>query len=1696
MSGIKNRWRRMVALILCVVAGVSAMPTELLALEDTSKNIVAFETTSTVLTVDKRTLNEVLEQMPKSVDVITEDGSKQSLPATWQCQDDYENTEYDTYAFEFVVPEGYIIDPSVSMWDIPYVEVHIRASENPNAKVWFTAHPNGTTTIDEVLGTSREKIVAWLSSHEEDDYYLGTPYWNGNGWTEENCTKPNGEYGSSGQMNCTGFVAHVFLKSGASETKMHNMITWTQNNTEYNSAGGGYINASYWYWYVMNNSHIKSYEFDTIKEALNSGLMQKGDLVFFQPSDEAWNNGVDSYGNGTDCHIGFFWGETSSQDRFWHSAHGGSKGVPGAASIVNGNQITVLSPKCESRVYVFPLSEIPATLKLKKTSEDGNVSDISFTIKGEGVNKTVTTNKNGVVTGIELAAGTYTITEIVPNGYEPQESQKVTLKAGETTTVTFKNTLKTGELEITKSAFDGKKKGFTFRLTGTSITGETVDKTAETDKNGVAVFKDIPIGNNYTVQEVGTDNYYVTPVSQKVKIVWDKTTQTTFENAAKEGSLKVVKSAEDNAVQGVKFRLHGTSLSGVEVDMVVETNEKGIALFEHVLISNPDAPYILEEVDTNKKYVVPAEQHVSIQWNKVTESTVNNVLKKFTVTVTKKDAETGKAKGDGSLAGAVYGIYNGNTLVDTYTTDSNGQFTTNEYICGSEWTIKEITPSEGYLLNETVYEVGADAGNFSIESNAINLEVTEQVLKGQIQIVKHADDGSTQIETPEVGAEFQVYRKAYGTYDQAPESERDYLVTDEDGYAISKDLPYGMYTVHQTKGIEGAELIANFDVYIDEDGKVYRYLINDQIFNARIQVVKKDSETGNIIPLEGAGFQIYDENGNLVKMTTTYPNVETLDTFYTGKDGNLITPGTLSYGDYTLIEVQAPYGYVLDPTPVDFTVSKESSSETEGVTVITVTMENTVQKGIIKITKSGEVYADVANSGDDEILYTPVYEVRGLIGAVYEVRADEDIVTPDGTLRYAAGESVDTLTTNEEGIAQSKELYLGKYQIVEKEAPYGMILNEEVHIVELTYAGQEAEITETTASVMNERQKLKIILEKEMEGDDQFGIAENAKYQNVKFGVYAEHEIKAANGKTIPKDGLVDIFTVNADGYAESAADLPLGSYYVKEYSTDEAYVLDETKYPVAFEYAGQNVETVILKTKEEAIMNELKRGRIEGIKQNENGDGLASALIGLFMPEVTEYTEENAIMTAVTAEDGSIVFDQVPYGKYYVREIVPPEGYLLNTTPYEVIIPEKGHISCVVILNDYIRGNIMLTKVDADYPENHLNGAVFEVYNTNMEPIGTLQETTVGVYTMENVVYGTYYVKEVQAPDGFYLDEGVYEVSITEHGKTYIVENNAGGGFINEIIPGELKIIKHSEDGILEGFTFQILGPDGYSEMYVTNDMGEILIENLRPGEYIVSEVGDEKTERYILPEEVSCAVEKEEVTVVEFTNELIRGDIMLTKVDEEYPDHKLTGAVFEVTDEDGEILGEMEEVEKGIYVMEDLPFGYYEVQEVKAPEGYYLDSNVYGVFISEDEALYEIENEAGVGFVNQRHKGSLRIFKTSDDGKIEGFSFRITSEDGYDQVFITNKDGEIVVEGLRIGEYTVSEVCDSVSEEYDRPEKQTVKVTVDETVTVKMHNSVFVIPQTGDTSNLTLWAGLAGLTAVALGCVVFVMNKRKKKQ
>lgn len=869
----------------------------------------------------------------------------------------------------------------------------------------------------------------------------------------------------------------------------------------------------------------------------------------------------------------------------------------------------------------------------------------------------------------------------------PSFASAIALKAE-----TYEMKYSDGKYTLTLTDSNSILSDFSLKTTGgvsASVSGSKLTLTSSNPVNDAVTFnsaKSMPSVGNTTLVPYGDASLQdvITGVENDADPI-----RAYFKVKTSSGNLNLVKTSEDGNVANIEFTVKGDGYS-----QTVKTNSKG----EFELTDLVPGKYTVTE-HTPTEYAEQKSKTVNVESGKTATVSFSNVLKKWNLTVTKTDAETKSAQGDATLAGAVYGIYNNGKLVDKYTTDKNGGFTTSYYVCGDNWTLKEIEPSEGYLLDETEYHIGAEAKKYTLENNSVSIGVTEDILKGKIAIIKHTDDGSTKIETPEKGAEFQVYLKSSGSYAKAKESERDNLICDEYGFAETKDLPYGTYTVHQTKGWNGTEFIADFDVFISENNKTYKYLINNASLESYVKIVKVDSKTGKQISYAGAGFQIYDPNDKLVTMTYTYPNVTEIDTFYTNEDGYLITPESLPYGKgYSVVEVQAPYGYILDSTPVYFDITAENTSEENGVTIVKAEKKNTPQKGTITVEKTGEIFSNVTavgggytdENGNDVALttiYQPEYSVSGLSGAVFEIYADEDITTPDGTVRAKKDELVATLKTNTKGTAISKQLYLGKYRVVEKTAPNGFVLNRTINHIELTYSGQNEKVTNTSTSFTNDRQKAEINLTKILEQDEKFNIGNNDEILNVSFGLYADEDLKAANGTVIPKDGLIEIITCDEKGKATFATDLPIGSYYVKEISTDNHYILSDKKYPVVFEYAGQDTATVHISVNDgEPIINSIIYGTIKGLKiDRETGEKITGALFGLFSNNETEFTEETAIMTAESNEDGIFTFEDVPYGEYIIRELKPATGYLPNGESYPVTISENKEVVEITVLNEKI---------------------------------------------------------------------------------------------------------------------------------------------------------------------------------------------------------------------------------------------------------------------------------------------------------------------------------------------------------------------------------------------------------------------------
>lgn len=1130
-----------------------------------------------------------------------------------------------------------------------------------------------------------------------------------------------------------------------------------------------------------------------------------------------------------------------SGGKHWRIESSGSEGVV-INNKTDGKTATAMNMsafRITKNDVKFEITKVLAsdrTVKISGTSKvDGTVAKYGVYTDKACKNKVgeITIGKDGTGS-VQLPEKQYYVKEIsAPTGYSISE-EVFALKADENIFVTEDFTR--GKIKVNKTADDGIVSGREFKVTG----NDGSSYTKKTKANGVAEFSGLKVYNTstgkaitYTVSEINIDTRYEVPKAQNVTLTSgdvDLTVNVKFNNQLKTGSIKINKHSEDNQNDDREFTITGNGKT-----YTIKTGSDGIAILSDIPVynsNNEKIVYTISEKNVPIRYVVPAEQTAILTADATTTKTFKNILKKFTVELTKQDSKTASAQGNGTLAGAVYGIYRDGELADTYTTDENGYFKTKEYVCGN-YTVQEISPSEGYLIDKTVYSVGAEAENYFIEHNPLSMTVTEDVIKGNIAMIKHSDDGSTQIETPEVGAEFEVYLKSSGSYANAKDSEKDYLVCDENGFAQTKDMPYGVYTVHQTVGWEGTEFIADFDVNISENGQTYRYLINNAEFESYVKVVKVDSETGKTIPYEGAGFEIYDSNGQKISMMFAYPTPTTIDVFYTNSEGYLITPEVLPYGEYSLVEVQAPYGYALDKTPVAFSVSLENAEKENSLTIVKVEKQNTAQKGKISVRKTGDIFTSVTtassaytNENGEMIVnpttYTPVFANGNLSGAVFQVIAVEDIVTLDGTTRAYAGDVVSEITTDENGYAETEPLYLGKYEVREIKAPYGYVLNNEPKDVELTYAGQEFEVRDTVNTAFeNEYQGVRISLSKVMESDELFGIYGNDYYTSVRFGLFTAEDITAADGSVIPADGLISEVSLDEDMTAKFDVQIPFGRYYVKEISTDEHYILNGEKYLVNFEYMGQDIQTVDIDCGQ--FVNLLKRGRIEGHKVDDKSEPLENAVFGLFRKDCKVFSESNAIMTAVSDEKGYFEFGNIPYGEYVVRKIKAPTGYILSNKSYPVSISEDGEVIEITAENKPI--TVEISK--RDVYGNELVGAEMVLENADGEKVD--KWTSDGTnHIVLKLGAGEYVLKEIAAPDGYIIATDI-KFSVDIYGNVTVenVDSTAvsDNGYPLIVMVDDTTKVQISKQDIttgeeLPGATLQIIDEDGnVVEEWVSTD-------------------------------------------------------------------------------------------------------------------------------------------------------------------------------------------------------------------------------------------------------------------------------------
>lgn len=551
---------------------------------------------------------------------------------------------------------------------------------------------------------------------------------------------------------------------------------------------------------------------------------------------------------------------------------------------------------------------------------------------------------------------------------------------------------------------------------------------------------------------------------------------------------------------------------------------------------------------------------------------LNFELRYADIEVEKQDVGTGnKTQGDATFNGATFAIKDtsGNVL-ETITTNGS-KAKSKKYPVGTTLHVCEVTSPEGYLKNESCNSVTLKDSGDSTPST-FGTTIKDQVIKGRIEIAKSIDKDKyglfqSNIQKPGKGFKFDIILKSTGKVVST-------LETDEDGRAISDYLPYGTYVVKE-QASTGYDTLKPFEVKIDKDQKIYFYNIYNDTIKAELTIYKTDSETGKRIPAAGVEFKIKDADGNYVTQEVTYPKKYTTDVFKTDEDGSVHLPAPLKYGEYKLVEIKAPHGYVLKDTEIPINVDGSS-------TEIFMNFDNKTQKGQVYVEKSGEMLSGVEESETDYgTLYTPVYKEKYLSGVTYEITAREDIVTPEGTVWFHKGDVVDTFTTGD-GITTSSLLQLGKYSIKETATQTGFVLDENSYDFDIEYAGQMIDVVEIKQAYVNERQKLDLQITKTFEDEDKDA------YKDVVFGVYSKNDITVDDKVIIPANGLVGTLTIDKDGKNVEQLDLPTGDYYVKELGTNVGFKLDEEEHDFTFNYDEDTTKSTVIVPME--LHNEKRR--------------------------------------------------------------------------------------------------------------------------------------------------------------------------------------------------------------------------------------------------------------------------------------------------------------------------------------------------------------------------------------------------------------------------------------------------------------------------------------------------------------------------
>ena len=1169
-------------------------------------------------------------------------------------------------------------------------------------------------------------------------------------------------------------------------------------------------------------------------------------------------------------------------------------------------------------------SNPPAGYYIKFTGSNGN-----YTYKGLSSTKTSATdlklNENGEMT-ISFGTNTTPYYLAVIETYSGTDydvdnrDQRIDLGNGDPNTVIdledieLDNQLKTGSVQIDKQflnengaienipddklaevAFKIKHNGKYLTFTGSdgiyTYKGEnntgTELKLNKSTYNFVA--NELPAREEYTVYEVsGTTGYSFSIDPVTFTITPAGSVKKVFTNKAMTGTISIVKHSADGVLSGWQFRVTGTAKTGQSYDKTFTTDAKGTITISNIRIGD----YKVTEVKTGKTVGYITENSKDLEVKTDTVTTVNFENKPYAnIVINKVDSVKGTA-----LSGATFGIYTDaeceipaqaytsatdDTLTDAVITESaTGKYTCNflpiESKNGTTYYVKELSAPDHYAIDTDVHPVTLKTANSTV---AVSNNATSKFYETPLGSVRTTKVDADHPDVLLSGAEFTVYNSDKATvYGKLAETSKGTYQLDE--------IPAGTYYLKETKAPKYYNIDNTFYQFtISDAGKVVDVSINgnDKFPNAPqkgdIKIVKRSADG----VLSGWKFEVSGTALNGTPVATK--------TYTTDAKGE-INISNLLIGTYTVKEVKdgKTVGYI---TPANQTIEVKSNATT------TATFENKPFGHIVinKIdAKTGEKV-----TGATFGIYTD--STCKTVAKAYKSDTDSTLVNAE-IIETATG----VYTCNNLPISSATGT---TYYVKELTAPEGYYLDTDVHPVTLKTANATVSVSnEIGKSDFNEYPYGHGAVTKDWKLDNSTAdmTADEIAQMKAELEKSLYFTVKDSNGKYITATGADGVYTYNGESTTEfryvlknstfTIAELPTGDYTITEYSTLLDYTI-KTENPVKITVVRNQTATA-------TFVNERDTGNASIIKKWTNPNGLTTAQKAKLEKNVyfTVKNADGAYLNAVskngkyvyngsqTAEarfmltNGKFELTELPTGKYTITEISNAEGYLPKTQVKTITVTKDATASAEFV-NKVIVGNVTLTKVDEDYPENKLTGAVFTVYKSDKKTVvGTMKETETGVYSLEGLVYGEYYVQETKAPKYFVRDVNFYYFQIVNDGETVEVSNDelGKGTFINSPQKGEIKIVKTSYNNKVEGFKFEVSGTtytgQTFKKTYTTDKDGIIRITDLRAGEYTIHEVKDSASAGYLLPEDKQLTIDRD-------------GAMLVAKMhNDKIPDNPPTGA------------------------------------------------------------------------------------------------------------------------------------------------------------------------------------------------------------